>query len=518
MQLFHLPIIVHKKMAEKVNEVAPVLNDEHLQRDYGTLFNPNSIDSNQVQLRYPKAVIFVLLSKLLESFVANGVRTVFVTYLHNSLNFSQESATNYFHIFNFFGQLCPIFGAIVADNYLGNVKTIFYLFFLYATGWIAMSILTFPLSLASATSIPLIITALIVIAIGNGSIRACVTSLGGAQFVLPRQSRDLDRYFSHYYFVYTLGILLSKIIPPEIEKRTHCFGKTECYSAVFGSLGVVFLAAWLVFLLVFGCIYAGVKHKLKNVRHHTWIDGTKDQYTTRFIEDVCTVLKVLKLFIPLPMYWALYAQIDSTWTFQSSQMNTTVFGYPIASDEAKAAAPFLLLILIPIWEKLNPLIRAINIEISPLKSMAMGGLSAALSFFCAAILQLYIESHTSTDNSRLSIFWQIPQFLLLMFGEVWLSIPGLNFSFTQSPPSMRSVMMAAWFCNNAFGNLIVILINEIRPFQLYSCVYFLYGSLMFISVITFSWLARYYHYVNYNEFHKSDQNANVVRRSSIVSI
>lgn len=106
---------------------------------------------------------------------------------------------------------------------------------------------------------------------------------------------------------------------------------------------------------------------------------------------------------------------------------------------------------------------------------------------------------------------------MTLFLFVLVSIPGLNFAFIQSPPSMRSVMTAAWFCNNAFGNLIVIVINGIHPFDDYSCVYFLYGSLMFISIILFCWIARYYHYSNYNELYKSDQNGNV-RRSSSVSI
>lgn len=215
------------------------------------------------------------------------------------------------------------------------------------------------------------------------------------------------------------------------------------------------------------------------------------------------------------MYWALYAQIDSSWTFQSSQLDTTVFGYEIAADQAKAAAPFLLLILMPIWEKIiNPLLHTWNFKISPLQSIVMGGLSAALSFFCAAILQLFIESHISMNREKVSVFWQMPQFILLMLGEVWLSIPGLNFSFTQSPPSMRSVMTAAWFCNNAFGNLIVIVINEIHPFNRYSCIYFLYGSLMFLSMIIFCWLARYYQYSNYNDVDKDDQRSNVRRSSS----
>lgn len=42
---------------------------------------------------------------------------------------------------------------------------------------------------------------------------------------------------------------------------------------------------------------------------------------------------MLKLFIPLPLYWALFAQIDSNWTFQSAQLNTTVLGYHFQADQ-----------------------------------------------------------------------------------------------------------------------------------------------------------------------------------------
>lgn len=91
---------------------------------------------------------------------------------------------------------------------------------------------------------PFVISSLILIAIGNGSMRACVTSLGGSQFELPGQARSLDQYFSHYYFIYTLGIMLAKIIPPEIRAQTKCFGANECYAAVFGSLATIFVIAW----------------------------------------------------------------------------------------------------------------------------------------------------------------------------------------------------------------------------------------------------------------------------------
>lgn len=92
-------------------------------------------------------------------------------------------------------------------------------------------------------------SSLILIAIGNGSIRACITSLGGQQFQMPEQSKQLDQYFSHYYLIYSAGVLLSKIIPPAIRANTQCFGKDECYLAVFGSLSVIFLTAWRKFCL-----------------------------------------------------------------------------------------------------------------------------------------------------------------------------------------------------------------------------------------------------------------------------
>lgn len=89
-----------------------------------------------------------------------------------------------------------------------------------------------------------LIPSLLLISIGNGSIRACITSLGGSQFKLPEQQKLLDNYFSHYYFIYTLGIVLSKIVPPAIRGTQNCIGKVDCYSTVFGTMGTIFMFSW----------------------------------------------------------------------------------------------------------------------------------------------------------------------------------------------------------------------------------------------------------------------------------
>merc|ERR1711874_416212 len=45
------------------------------------------------------------------------------------------------------------------------------------------------------------------------------------------------------------------------------------------------------------------------------------------------------------------------------------------------------------------------------------------------------------------------------------SVTGLEFSFSQAPDSMKSVLQAAWLLTTAFGNVIVILIAESKAFD-----------------------------------------------------
>lgn len=102
--------------------------------------------------------------------------------------------------------------------------------------------------------------------------------------------------------------------------------------------------------------------------------------------------QVLKLFIPLPIYWALLAQQDSTWTFQATMLNTTVGSFYIQPDQVKALGPISLLILIPLWQRICvPLLNRRNFQLTSLESVSLGGICAACSFLCSGFLQIAIE-------------------------------------------------------------------------------------------------------------------------------
>lgn len=50
------------------------------------------------------------------------------------------------------------------------------------------------------------------------------------------------------------------------------------------------------------------------------------------------------------------------------------------------------------------------------------------------------------------------------------SISGLSFAYAEAPQSMKSVISATWLLTVAFGNLIVVIIAELR-YGCYLCVF-----------------------------------------------
>ena len=50
------------------------------------------------------------------------------------------------------------------------------------------------------------------------------------------------------------------------------------------------------------------KWKAKGEKHDHWLDFASDKFDKQLIEDVKRVLAVGFVFIPLPVFWALYDQ------------------------------------------------------------------------------------------------------------------------------------------------------------------------------------------------------------------
>ena len=72
---------------------------------------------------------------------------------------------------------------------------------------------------------------------------------------------------------------------------------------------------------------------------------------------------------------------------------------------------------------------------------------------------------TITNPNSVHILWLIPQYIVITAGEIMFSITGLEFSFTQAPSSMKSLLQAAWLITVALGNLVVVIVAEAKIFD-----------------------------------------------------
>ena len=86
--------------------------------------------------------------------------------------------------------------------------------------------------------------------------------------------------------------------------------------------------------------------------------------------------------------------------------------------------------------------------------MGSGLVFAGLAWIIAALLQLHID-----QGEAVSIAWQVAPYALLTLGEVLVSATGLEFAYSQAPPTMKGVIMSFWLLSVSYGNLWVLITN-----------------------------------------------------------
>lgn len=70
-----------------------------------------------------------------------------------------------------------------------------------------------------------------------------------------------------------------------------------------------------------------------------------------FIDDVKSLLRVLVMYLPVPMFWALYDQQGSVWLIQGIQMDCRLWGDTLLlPDQMQTLNAILILAFIPLFQ------------------------------------------------------------------------------------------------------------------------------------------------------------------------
>ncbi|XP_060117850.1 solute carrier family 15 member 2 isoform X2 [Heteronotia binoei] len=367
---------------------------------------------------YPLSIAFIVVNEFCERFSYYGMKAVLTLYFLYFLHWNENTSTSVYHAFSGLCYFTPVIGAFIADSWLGKYKTIIYLSIVYVIGHVIKSFAAIPMVGNQIVHVVLSMTGLSLIALGTGGIKPCVAAFGGDQFE-EEHAQERSKFFSVFYLSINAGSLISTFITPVLRGDVKCFGG-DCYALAFGVPAVLMVIALVVFIAGNGlykkappqgnillevckCISFAFTNRIKNrsqqipKREH-WLDWASEKYSSKLITEVKIVTRVLFLFIPLPMFWALFDQQGSRWTLQATKMNTDFGGLVLQPDQMQFLNPLLILILIPVFDLgLYPLINLCKLNFTPIKKMATGMILAGLAFGAAAVVELKIEENAMPD-------------------------------------------------------------------------------------------------------------------------
>jgi len=192
------------------------------------------------------------------------------------------------------------------------------------------------------------------------------------------------------------------------------------------------------------------------------------------VEEVKCVLRLLPIWLCTILYSVVFTQMASLFVVQGAAMKTNIKNFRIpassmSSFDILSVAFFIFAyrrFLDPLFARLNKTER--NKGLTELQRMGIGLVIAIMAMISAGIVEIHRlknkepESATSiSSSSTLSIFWQVPQYMLIGASEVFMYVGQLEFFNSQAPTGLKSFASALCMASISLGNYVSSLLVSI---------------------------------------------------------
>lgn len=420
----------------------------------------------------PPGIPYIIGNELAERFSYYGMRAILMIFMTTTLVthegakdlMSEAEASKWIHAYMAAVYLTPLAGGLIADLWLGKYRTIISLSVVYCLGHLVLAVDSTRLGLLCGLSL---------VAIGAGGIKPCVASHVGDQFG-KSNAHLLPRIYNWFYFSINFGSMFATLLTPWLMKH---YGP----HVAFGVPGVLMFVATILFWLgrhQFAHIPPQPKEFMRELERP---------------EVLRSLGGLVMIYLFITMFWSLFDQTASRWVSQATHMDLHVFGLEILPDQMQSANPLLVMLLIPLFTfGLYPLVDRF-FTLTPLRKICLGFALAALSFVIPALVETWIEAGETP-----TIWWQILAYLLITGAEVMVSITALEFSYTQAPARLKSIIMALFYASVFLGNVFTSAVNfSIETTGLSSSLngpayYWFFVQCMAVTTILFVFVALYY--------------------------
>ncbi|MCB9473150.1 MAG: POT family MFS transporter [Candidatus Delongbacteria bacterium] len=392
-------------------------------------YRESPLDSSEL----PPGIPYIVSNEAAERFSFYGMKAILVVFMTTALldrtgapaPMEEGEARAWYHAFNAAVYFTPLAGALLADVFLGKYRTILSLSLFYCLGHLCLALDETRLGLLLGLSL---------IALGAGGIKPCVSAHVGDQFGERNQHR-LPGVFGAFYFAINLGSFVATLLIPWLLA-------TWGSAVAFGLPGVLMALATFIFWLG------------RDRFVHIPARGMAVWREIVSAEGRDALGRLVGIYLFVAVFWALYDQTGSSWVLQGTRMNLHALGVSWLPSQVQALNPVLILLLVPLFTAvLYPWIGRL-MPFGALRRIGLGFWLTALAFAWSAGLETVIAAG-QTPN----IAWQLPAWILITAGEVLVSVTCLEFSYTQAPRTLKSLVMALFFLSISLGNLLVAAIN-----------------------------------------------------------
>ena len=390
---------------------------------------------------HPRGLFLLFGTELWERFSYYAMRAILVLYLTDAtldggLGWSTKDALDLYGIYTGLVYITPLIGGWLADNYLGQRRSILIGGALMAVGQFTLAMPADTLGLGTVHTFYLGLALLIA---GNGLFKPNISTMVGDLYQEGDNRRD--GAFTIFYMGINLGALLAGVIAGSV---TDEFG----WKSGFIVAGIGMLISLVMQMTLAQSWLGDIGREPAAKRDLAIKKSSKKEPLTKEEFDRIKVILVMSLFTIV--FWAGFEQAGGLMNIYTQQYTDRMIGgFEVPAAWFQSLNPFFIITLAPLlavlWVKLGK--REPN---SPVK-FALAMFFLALGFLCMVGAVMEQGGDTTVKTSML---WLVGAFFFYTLGELCLSPIGLSLVTKLAPLRLASLMMGAWFGCNAIANYV----------------------------------------------------------------
>ncbi|KAH6772882.1 nitrate transporter 1.5 [Perilla frutescens var. frutescens] len=188
------------------------------------------------------------------------------------------------------------------------------------------------------------------------------------------------------------------------------------------------------------------------------------------VEEVKCILRLLPIWLCTILYSVVFTQMTSLFVEQGAAMKTTIAGFHVPPASMSSFDILSVASFIFIYRRIiDPSVARFRKSggLTELERMGIGLVIAVAAMVSAGGVEQLRLRHarddcpSCVDSSSVSIFWQVPQYVLIGASEVFMYVGQLEFFNGQAPDGLKSFGSALSMTSISLGNYVSSLIVTI---------------------------------------------------------